>query len=439
MATGFACLPADDAYWIANATAPVCLIDAPEVAGNGDGLARIDIRIAGGRIAGIRPAEPGRAGPRADLDGGMVWPCFVDMHTHLDKSHIWPRRPNPDGTFEAALQAVRADREINWTARDLSARMDFSLKSAFAHGTKAIRTHLDCFAGQIGVTWPVFADMRAEWAGRIALQGVSLTAVDQTFDGDLITEIVQVLQQNDGILGCVTFMIPDLQAALDRLFSIAVDKDFDLDFHVDETRDPQARSLRMIAETALNFGFQGSVTVGHCCSLALQPESEAMRTLDLVAAAGLSVVSLPMCNLYLQDRRPGITPRWRGVTLLHEMRARGIAVAVASDNTRDPFFAYGDLDALEVFREATRIAHLDHPFGDWPRSITATPGSVMKLKDAGTLAAGASADLVLFRARTWTELLSRPQADRTVVRCGRPIDTALPDYRELDPILGGVS
>ena len=63
---------------------------------------------------------------------------------------------------------------------------------------------------------------------------------------------------------------------------------------------------------------------------------------------------------------PGATPRWRGVTLLHEMKERGIPVAVASDNTRDPFYAYGDLDMVEVFREAVRILHLDHPIAGWP-------------------------------------------------------------------------
>jgi hypothetical protein len=42
------------------------------------------------------------------------------------------------------------------------------------------------------------------------------------------------------------------------------------------------------------------------------------------------------------------------------MRARGIRVSFASDNTRDPFYAYGDMDMLEVMREATRIGHLDH-------------------------------------------------------------------------------
>src|SRR5207248_2671746 len=83
-----------------------------------------------------------------------------------------------------------------------------------------------------------------------------------------------------------------------------------------------------------------------------------------VAEAGIAIVSLPMCNLFLQDRTPGRTPRWRGVALLHEIRARGIRVAIASDNCRDPFYGYGDHDMLEVFREAVRIAHLDRLIAD---------------------------------------------------------------------------
>jgi cytosine deaminase len=130
-----------------------------------------------------------------------------------------------------------------------------------------------------------------------------------------------------------------------------------------------------------------------------------------------------------------VTPIRRGVTLLREFRTAGVPVAIASDNTRDPFYAYGDLDAVEVFREATRIAHLDHPFGDWPGAITRTPAKVMGI-EAGTIRPGGPADLVLFPARSYSELLSRPQSNRTVIRAGRAIDTSLPDYRELDQLLG---
>ena len=79
-----------------------------------------------------------------------------------------------------------------------------------------------------------------------------------------------------------------------------------------------------------------------------------------------------MCNMFLQDRRAGRTPRWRGVTALHELRAAGVNVMIASDNTRDPFYAYGDLDMLEVWREGVRILHLDYPFADWAQAVSAT-------------------------------------------------------------------
>jgi cytosine deaminase len=49
---------------------------------------------------------------------------------------------------------------------------------------------------------------------------------------------------------------------------------------------------------------------------------------------------------------------------------------------------------------------------------------------------GAPADLILFRARTWTELNARPQSDRIVLRAGRRIDSTPPDYRELDDLMG---
>ena len=71
-----------------------------------------------------------------------------------------------------------------------------------------------------------------------------------------------------------------------------------------------------------------------------------------------------------------------------------------NDNTRDPFYAYGDLDAVEVFSQAVRIAQLDYPFGDLPTAITRTPAETMGLSDVGQLKAG-PADMVIFeRAAT---------------------------------------
>jgi cytosine deaminase len=441
MNTGFAALPAAPAFRLLDASVPRCLVDAPALAADREGFARVDITIADGQIVSVLAAGTPSlddALPGLDMKRGIIVPRFTESHTHLDKGHIWPRRANPDGTFMGALTAVTADREANWNAADVRTRMDFALRSAFAHGTGAIRTHLDSVGPQVGISWPVFAELRAEWAGRMALQATPLFGIDHAVNPDHMRAVLAAVgQHGSGILGAVTYMSPNLQPGLDILFRAAMDHGYDLDFHVDETNDPAALSLEVIADTALAMGFEGKILCGHCCSLALQmPQAEA-RVIDKVARGGLAVVSLPMCNMYLQDRQPNRTPRWRGVTLLHELKAAGVPVMVSSDNTRDPFYAYGDLDMIEVLREATRILQLDHGATDWVSAVTTTPAHVTRLDglNTATLRAGATADMVLTRARSMTELMSRPQSDRTVLVAGRAIDTTLPDYAELDPVL----
>jgi cytosine deaminase len=359
------------------------------------------------------------------------------MHTHLDKGHIWPRSPNPDGTFFGARSSVMADRETRWVAEDVRARMEFGLRCAFAHGAGAIRTHLDSIGKQTAITWPVFAELREEWKDRIALQAVSLFPVDIAADDEpQFRAIVETVARHGGVLGAVTFLGekpgPKLELALDRFFEAAMAHGLDLDFHVDESCSPDAASLERIAVAARRHRFRGRVVAGHCCSLALAPDEDRERIIGLLGEAGMAVVSLPMCNMYLQDRTVGRTPRLRGVAPLHELDAAGIPVMVASDNIRDPFYAYGDLDMLEVFREATRILHLDHSDRPWLRLLGPASAAIMGLPQHGHLAAGAPADLVLTRARTIAELIARPHSDRVVIVNGEAIDTTLPDYRELD-------
>ena len=410
-----------------NLTVPGCLLGAEAE------TVTTALTLDAGRLVDAPPAQT------VDMKGAMAFPAFVDMHTHLDKGHIWPRRPNPDGTFMGALDSVAADRAANWSAEDVRARAEFSLRCAFAHGTRAIRTHLDSIPPQDAISWPVFRELRADWAGRIELQAVNLVSADDIPAGPQDTahpflRTADIVAQAGGVLGLVTLPLPDMARRLRHFLGLAAARDLSADFHVDETGDASVATLRLIAETVLETGFAAPVVVGHCCSLARQPEAEALHTLDLVARAGLHVVSLPMCNLYLQDRIAGRTPRWRGVTLVHEMKARGIPVSFASDNTRDPFYAYGDMDMLEVMREATRIAHLDHTGADWTHAFTTHPARACGI-DAPSLAPGAPADLVICRARSFNELMARPQSDRTVLRAGRPIDRSLPDYAELDPVM----
>ncbi len=432
-------LPSTGTVTLANARIPDAVMGRP---GSGAVL-DVDVEIAAGTIRAIHAAGSTPPGPNVhDLDDGLILPCFVDIHTHLDKGHIWPRKENPDGTWIGALLAVLADREGRWAAVDVERRMDFALRSAYAHGTAAIRTHLDAAPPQHEISFDVFERVRERWAGKIELQAVALIGPDTMVDPVALDAVARRAASANALLGGAVLVYDRSKEAMLRVVEKAGELGIDLDLHTDETGDPEAHALLHLGEAVLETGYRGKVMAGHCCVLSVQDEKTVATTIETTAKAGIAIASLPMCNIYLQDRHNSLewvrTPRRRGVTLVNEFKAAGVPVSVASDNTRDPFYAYGDLDCLEVFREASRLLHFDHPQDrawDWARAVGAIPAAHAGFRHRGIIEPGAPADLVLFRARNWTELLSRPQADRIVLRDGVPIDTTLPDYRELDDLM----
>ena len=438
---GFVTVPDTDHYWLTNGRVPLCLlgptmepIAALREFPHQEDLVAVDLEIKGGAISTIAPAGviDFDQAPVVNLEQGLVWPCFVDMHTHLDKGHIWPRCPNPDGTFMGALETVRNDHS-NWQADELYQRMEFGLKCSYTHGTQAIRTHLDSFGPLGKINFQVFEALRRQWKNRLILQAVCLVSLDYFLTPDA-DPLAQLVAESGGVLGGVAYINKDIVAQLDQVFTLAKRYGLDLDFHTDESLNPDDITLRYVAEAALRHDFQGAITCGHCCSLSIQTADVVAKTLTLVKAANIGIVSLPMCNLYLQDRQPTHTPRYRGVTILHELHQQGIPVALASDNCRDPFYAYGDHDGLDVFKQSVRIGHLDRPFDHWPKSLTSRPAQLMGLDDIGTLKPDTPANLICFKARTLNELIARAQCDRVVIRHGQTIDMQLPDYQELDSL-----
>jgi cytosine deaminase len=400
-----------------------------------DGVARLDIDVAAdGTIVAVTPAG---TSPLAEsmapvaLAGRQVWPGFVDAHAHIDKAHTWPRAPNPDGTLSGAREAAKRDRIATWRYEEVYRRMDFAVRTARHHGTWAIRTHLDSQEGRTEPSWTAFLALRDAWAGRVVLQG-TLTLGIAKLAGRWGERVADWAAENGLNLGPVAYDGPNLADELARAFDLASDRGIDLDFHVDETDDESADGLTRIAETALVRRFSGKILCSHACSLSRRPAAAAHETIAKLRAAGIGIVSLPMTNLYLQDRQRLATPRWRGITLLRELHTAGVPVALAGDNVRDAFHPYGDHDLLDVFRDAVRLGHLDLPIGDWPCAVTRIPAELLGLASGPPIAAGRPADMVIFQGRDYTEVLARHGRDRVILRAGRQIDEPLPDYRELD-------
>ena len=139
-------------------------------------------------------------------------------------------------------------------------------------------------------------------------------------------------------------------------------------------------------------------------------------------------------------------------------------MAAASDNVRDHWHRYGDYDLLEVFGWAVKLAHLDTApdAGCWAPMVGATPASALGEPQAaalGRLSVGGKppryrwhlgcillkmpamslrtgqANIIIFDARKYDELLSRPQTERVVVRGRQVVSGKLPAYSELDALV----
>ena len=425
-----------DRFWLKNVHIPFCLLENVAIQPQTrEQLCHLDLEIHQNKIISIIPHTSKLPKlPYLDVKKGIIFPCFIDSHTHLDKGHIWERSPNLSGTFDEALNTAIKDSQNYWKFDDVYRRMDFGLQCSYAQGTIAIRTHLDSFGEQANISFKVFEELKNKWQNKLTLQAVSLVSLDYFLneEGEQLADLVANYGQ---VLGGVAYINPQLDEQLDRVFILANERNLDLDFHADETKDLNSICLKKIAETAIKNQFKNKITCGHCCSLSQQSKELVKETINLVEKANINIISLPLCNLYLQDRKPGETPKWRGVTDVHQLKKQGIPVAFASDNCRDPFYGFGNHDGLEVLKESVRICHLDTNYDDWVATVNKIPAQLMNLPNLGKIAVGLNADLIIFKARYFSELFSRPQSDRQVIRNGEFIDTTLPDYAQLDDLI----
>lgn len=425
--------------WITDLQVPTCLLPSEsDLRGSAlNPTARVHLGIRSGKIEHILPAKESIPEGVDNLIAGAGWvgfPGFIDAHVHLDKAHTWNRSPNRSGTFTEALEVLGKDKG-NWTEDDLKQRANFALQSAYAYGTGAMRSHVDTGYEGCERTWSVLAETASRWSDKINLQLVSLCGIADYSgsNGEYLADLP--LKYGASALGGMPLMSDSLPAELDRLLALAAEREIGLDLHVDESGDPEAQCLHAIAEAVIRNEFPYPVLCGHCCSLALQSPDQQNETMARVKEAGLGIISLPLCNLYLQDRRSGSefprSPTWRGLTLLRDFSNVGVPVACASDNVRDAFYAYGDLDMYEVFQYSIRLGHLDSELESAPKVVTTNPAEMMGLRDLGSVEVGKSGDLVLLRGESLSEVLSRPHPERRFIREGLEETRELPAFSDL--------
>lgn len=409
---------------LANARLPRWTLPAgwPNVA---TGAALADLLIERGRVARVSPAGLAPL-PEAgvwNLDGAPVLPGLVDAHTHIDKTFTLPRMGEVQPGLLGAIDAMMVDRQA-WTPADVRTRASQALDWAHAAGVVHLRTHCDWWEPHTEpVAWAVLRELAEEWTGRIAVERVGLIPLHSYTERDTAMALARRVSQSGAgaRLGGFVHTTNWNPQALRHLFEAAQAFGLDVDLHCDEELNPAAQGLATTVALLKELNFAGRVVCGHVCALAAQPEGQALATLDAVANAPITLVSLPITNLLLQDAQTGRTPRLRGITLVKEARARGIPLLIASDNVQDPFCPVGSYDPVEALSAGVLAAQLGRPFDLWSESLCRADWLMSPPASAAPpLQVGSAADLVIFRTADPNGWPSRAQA-RTVLRNGIPL------------------
>jgi cytosine deaminase len=189
-------------------------------------------------------------------------------------------------------------------------------------------------------------------------------------------------------------------------FDLAERHDADVDMHVDETDDGSVRTLAMVVAETERRGWQGRVTVGHVCALSAADEVYAAQVIAGCARAQVTVVSNPVTNLVLQGRGDTGLVR-RGTTRVRELLAAGVPVAFGQDCVADGFYPFGRGDLLEVALVSAHAAQLTtrDELATCLAAVTSVPAGAWRLGATYGVTVGARADLQLYAAAGWPEVL----------------------------------
>lgn len=387
---------------------------------------RCDVVWHADTILEVAPGAAGKAGSRIDAAGGLVLPAFIDTHVHLDKVLIRDRLPDHDGDLASAISAIHAAKRA-YTEDDVRDRARAVIRSSVLTGTTRLRSHVD--VDTVGGLVPL-AGVLAAAADCADIADVEVIAFPQEGllrDPDAYALMRRAMDSGARVVGGMPHWeaTPEAQREHVRLcFDLAREYDADVDMHVDETDDPTVRTLAMVLAETVERGWQGRVTVGHVCALAAADDDYAEQVVAGCAAEGITVVSNPVTNLVIQGRGDRGLIR-RGTTRVGEFLDAGANVAFGQDCVADGFYPFGRGSMLEVALISAHAAHLATAaeLRVALDAVTTAPAKAWRLGGSYGVQPGARADLQVYTASSWSEVLRLQQAPTHVVHGGRVVAT----------------
>ncbi|WP_426595027.1 amidohydrolase family protein [Cellulomonas sp. McL0617] len=370
----------------------------------------VDVQLSGGRIESVVPADtlgPGNPETALELDGFLLLPAPADPHAHLDKALSWDAIRPPMGDLRLAIESWHAYSH-QMTVDEIADRARTQALTMLAHGTTAIRTHVDLLPGPDPLRGVhALIRVREELRCLLDLQLVTLGGyLTPTEDHE------SALAAGVDLVGGAPHLAPDALTELARLLEIARLAGVGVDVHTDESLDCDV-TLDVLARAVV--GWESPVSAGHCVRLGTLEGPRRDEVIADVLAAGIGVIANPITNLYLQGWGSDVaTPR--GLTAVRALVDAGVRFAAGADNVRDPFNPLGRSDALETAMLLVVAGHLS--VDEAYTAVSTGARDVMGLSSGG-IAPGERAELLAVRGTDLVDVVATASLDRYVIHAGR--------------------
>ncbi|MEH3148428.1 MAG: amidohydrolase family protein [Methylobacterium frigidaeris] len=388
-----------------------------------DGRSGQDIAVAGGRIVGIEPGIPARAGEEIDAAGHLVSPPFVDCHFHMDATlSLGLPRLNASGTLLEGI-ALWGELKPLLTHEAVVERALRYCDLAVSQGLLAVRSHVDVCDDRL-LAVDALLDVKRRVAPYLDLQLVAFPQDGYLRSPTAARNLERALDRGVEVVGGIPHFertMEDGAESLRRLCRIAAERGLQVDIHCDETDDPLSRHVETLAAETVRHGLRGRVAGSHLTSMHSMDNYYVSKLLALMAEAELSVVANPLINIVLQGRHDTY-PKRRGLTRVPELRAQGLTVAFGQDCCMDPWYSLGHAEMLDVAHMGLHVAQTTSrdAMREAFEAVTTRAAVVMGLEDYG-LHVGAHGDLVLLQARDPIEAIRLRPPRLAVVRRGRVV------------------
>ncbi|MDC3122081.1 amidohydrolase family protein [Prochlorococcus sp. AH-716-J21] len=382
----------------------LCLIeDFDNLIIDEEDLCSVSISWEDGFVSELKPLKNKFTKPK-----NILFPRFVETHSHFDKSFTWADFPNLESNYGRAL-SVNLEEHKTRTIDKVLERVEKSLKLAIQNGYRAIRSHIDTYKSQSIDIWIELFKLQKEFSSELILQFVALAPLE-FWDTPKGEELAKIFSTNGGILGGVIvppFNKKNTSKFLKKMLRLASKYKLEIDLHIDESIIEPGAGLKVLLETIESLKIRSiPITCSHLSSLINLSNKEILNLGEKMAERNIKVIALPLTNFWLLNRSNKTTSLKRPVAPIKQLQKTHVDVSLGSDNVQDPWYPFGNFDPFYMLSCSIPMLQLN----PWERmtisSIFLAPSRLLNLKWDGLIKKGCPADFIILDAQRWADIFS---------------------------------